>query len=152
MKIYMQFIRSSLLALTLITLPIFVSAGEKDAANDTLLSDALVVVERIVGVDAEGNKHTLYSEEDGRVYRLGNIEQAIHDMNARGIEAKGTFWSLQAVLSDTVYLMGNNSNPHPTQRTETKIPERLSLSVDNLRVTKDRVIAVYSTNCDNTSI
>ncbi|MCU7930325.1 MAG: hypothetical protein KZQ90_05955 [Candidatus Thiodiazotropha sp. (ex Codakia rugifera)] len=151
MKINMQFIRSSLLALTLLTLPIFVAAGEKDAANNTL-SDALVVVEKIVGVDAEGNKHTLYSEEDGRIYRLGNIEQAIHDMNARGIEAKGTFWSLQAVLSDTVYLMGNNSNPHPTQRTETKIPESLSLSVDNLRVTKDRVIAVYSTNCDNPSI
>ncbi|MCU7877979.1 MAG: hypothetical protein KZQ84_14470 [Candidatus Thiodiazotropha sp. (ex Lucinoma borealis)] len=151
MKINMQFIRSSLLALTLMTLPIFVAAGEKDAANNTL-SDALVVVEKIVGVDAEGNKHTLYSEEDGRVYRLGNIEQAIHDMNARGIEAKGTFWSLQAVLSDTVYLMGNNSNPQPTQRVETKIPESLSLSVDNLRVTKDRVIAVYSTNCDNTSI
>lgn len=151
MKINMQFIRSSFLALILMTLPIFVAAGEKDAADDTL-SDTLVVVEKIVGVDAEGNKHTLYSEEDGRVYRLGNIEQAIHDMNARGIEAKGTFWSLQAVLSDTVYLMGNNSNPQPTQRAETKIPESLSLSVDNLRVTKDRVIAVYSTNCDNTSI
>ncbi|MCU7906069.1 MAG: hypothetical protein KZQ76_09530 [Candidatus Thiodiazotropha sp. (ex Epidulcina cf. delphinae)] len=113
------------------------------------LSDALVVVEKIVGVDAQGHPHTLYNETDGSVYRLGNIDQIVYDMNARGITSKGTFRSLQAVLSDTVYLMGENNIPKPARRAETRIPESLSLSVNNLRVTKDRVIATYTAHCGN---
>lgn len=159
MKICMRFVRSSFLAVSLLTLPVVAISGEATDAKQEYgnkmtgnLSDALVVVERIVGVDAQGHSHTLYNEEDGRVYRLGNIDQAVHDMNARGIKSKGTFRSLQAVLSDTVYLMGENNIPRPAKRTETRIPESLSLSVNNLRITKDRVIAIYATNCENSPI
>ncbi len=158
MKIMMQFLTSSLTVLTMLFLSLQATADERAMPADGMtlassgLDDTLVIVNKIVGVDAKGNQHILYNEEDGRVYRLDNIEQAIHDMNAKGIGSKGTFWSLQAVLSDTVYLIGENSNPYPARRTETRIPENLPLAVENLRVTKDRVIAIYTTNCDNNSI
>ncbi|MES9972104.1 MAG: hypothetical protein ABW092_18885 [Candidatus Thiodiazotropha sp.] len=159
MKILMQLMTSSITALTLLFLPLQVTAEKGTAPVDGMslaslggLDDTLVIVNKIVGVDAKGNRHILYNEEDGRVYRLDNIEQAIHDMNAKGIDSKGSFWSLQAVLSDTVYLIGKNSNPYPAQRAETSIPANLPLAVENLRVTKDRVIAIYTTNCDNNSI
>ncbi len=159
MNSIVQFFASSVMALSLLYLPLSASADEMvrstngmaEVSSDSL-NDALVIVDRIVGVDAKGNQHILYDEEDGRVYRLDNIEQAIHDMNAKGVDTKGTFWSLQAVLNDTVYLMGKNNNPYPTQRVETAIPESLPLAVENLRITKDRVIAIYTTNCDNNSI
>ncbi|MEW8030462.1 MAG: hypothetical protein AB2792_15805 [Candidatus Thiodiazotropha sp.] len=159
MNTILRFFASSVMALSLLYLPLHVSADDAATSANGMtevssgsLDEALVIVDKIVGIDAEGNQHILYNEEDGRVYRLNNIEQAIHDMNAKGIDTKGTFWSLQAVLSDTVYLIGKNSNPYPAQRAETAIPESLPLAVENLRITKDRVIAIYTTNCDNNSI
>ncbi|MBT3094056.1 MAG: hypothetical protein AB2669_13535 [Candidatus Thiodiazotropha endolucinida] len=154
-----RFFASSVMALSLLYLPLTVSADDAATSINGMteissesLDETLVIVNKIVGVDAEGNEHILYNEDDGRVYRLNNINQAIHDMNAKGVDTKGTFWSLQAVLSDTVYLMGKNNNPYPAQRVETAIPESLPLAVENLRITKDRVIAIYTTNCDNNSI
>ncbi|MCU7941576.1 MAG: hypothetical protein KZQ87_02760 [Candidatus Thiodiazotropha sp. (ex Cardiolucina cf. quadrata)] len=159
MNTIVRFFASSVMALSLLYLPLTVSADDAATSINGMteissesLDETLVIVNKIVGVDAMGNEHILYNEEDGRVYRLGNIDQAIHDMNAKGVDTKGTFWSLQAVLSDTVYLMGKNNNPYPAQRVETAIPESLPLAVENLRITKDRVIAIYTTNCDNNSI
>jgi hypothetical protein len=159
MNIILHTIANSITALMFLILPFQVTAGDSATATDmkiqgssASMGDTLVIVNKVVGVDANGKQHILYNEENGRVYRLDNIEQSIHDLNARGIESKGTFRSLRAVLSDTVYLFGENSNPYPVQRIRTSIPESLALSVENLHVTKDRVIAVYTTNCDNNSI
>ncbi|MCU7921018.1 MAG: hypothetical protein KZQ95_22065 [Candidatus Thiodiazotropha sp. (ex Epidulcina cf. delphinae)] len=158
MKIYIQFVRSSFLAVSLLFLPICVTASEApdskkaESLSSGRLSDTLVIVEKIVGIDEQGNLHTLYNEEDGRVYRLDNIDQVVLDMNARGIKSKGTFRSLQVVLGKIVYLMGVNDNPQPVLRVATEIPERLPLAVDNLRITKDQIIAIYTTNCENAPI
>ena len=157
MRRYTDLIRFVVFTVCLLSLATAASADSlnnsaREEAMSAYRSDTLVVVERIVGIDAQGNAHTLYHEEDGRIYRLDNIDQAVHDLNARGINAKGTFRSLRAVLGETVYVMGKNSLPHPEQRAEAGIPESLSLAVNNLRITKDRVIAIYTTNCENLSI
>ncbi|MES9832673.1 MAG: hypothetical protein ABW139_10580 [Candidatus Thiodiazotropha sp. DIVDIV] len=114
--------------------------------------DTLVVVEKVIGIDVQGKKHTLYQEQDGKVYRLEDINQVVHDLNARGIKSKGSFRALQAVLGDRVYVMGKNNQPYPALRHETGIPESLGLAVDTVRVTKDLVTAIYSTNCQDFSI
>ncbi|MEW8505886.1 MAG: hypothetical protein AB2598_04230 [Candidatus Thiodiazotropha sp.] len=149
-------IATSLVALTLSILPLSAADKMTDASVGQTTydshADSLVIVDQILGIDSMGKQHVLYNEEDGRVYRLHNIEQAIHDLNARGITTKGSFRSLKAVLSDTVYLMGENSTPYPAKRSETSIPKFVTLSVEHLRVTKDRVIAIYSTNCDINAI
>ncbi|PUB77503.1 MAG: hypothetical protein DBP03_03520 [gamma proteobacterium symbiont of Ctena orbiculata] len=157
MKIKRLFIASSLVALTLAVLPFSAAAGETTGSSTAVtmpasLDDTLVIVDKILGVDATGKQRILYDEEHGRVYRLQNIEQAIHDMSARGIVSKGSYRSLRAVLNETVYLIGKNETPYPARRADTPIPEIVPLAVENLRVTKDRVIAIYTTNCDNSAI
>ncbi len=159
MKILLNYTICALSALGLALISLQAAAGNSMSPVDGMtmtsangMEDTLVIVDKIIGVDAEGTQHTLYDEENGRVYRLHNIDQAIHDLNARGIESKGTFRSLRAVLNDTVYVFAESSNPSPVQRTKTSIPESLALSVERVRVTKDRVIAIYTTNCDSSSI
>jgi hypothetical protein len=149
MKIKRPVVNAFLVALVLMVLPLSATA---DQPTSNHLNDTLVIVEKIMGIDELGNQYVLYNEEDGRVYRLRNIEQAIHDLSARGITSKGSFRSLEAVLSDTVYLMGENRTPYPAKRSATQIPETVKLSVEKLRVTKDRVIAIYTTNCSNSAI
>ncbi|MCG7960000.1 MAG: hypothetical protein JAY69_13155, partial [Candidatus Thiodiazotropha taylori] len=99
-----------------------------------------------------GHAHTLYQEEEGRIYRLDNVNQVVHDLNARGIKSKGSFHSLQAVLAERVFVMGKNNQPYPAERSEVGIPETYRLAVENLRVTKDRITAIYTTNCNDLSI
>ncbi|MES9992024.1 MAG: hypothetical protein ABW098_08725 [Candidatus Thiodiazotropha sp.] len=148
---------SFLVALALLMVPLWATAdkitgsfvGQMPPVN---LEDTLVIVDKIMGIDDQGNHHVLYNEANGRVYRLRNIEQAIHDLSARGIASKGSFRSLQAVLNDTVYLMGENRIPYPAQRSVTQIPQAVKLSVEKLRVTKDRIIAIYTTNCSHGAI
>ncbi|MES9940356.1 MAG: hypothetical protein ABW104_01525 [Candidatus Thiodiazotropha sp. 6PLUC2] len=156
MKHYTSLVRSFAIVVFGLLQVSLLSADEQVLGKADALSnhgpDTLVVVEKVVGLDAQGNTHTLYQEEDGRVYRLEDINQVVHDLNARGIKSKGSFRALQAVLGDRVYVMGKNRQPHPTLRHESGIPQSLELDVDSVRVTKDRVTAIYSTNCQGVSI
>ncbi len=120
---------------------------ENNCALANKPSNTLVVVEKITGSDDKGNSHTLYHNESGRRYRLDNIDQVVLDLNAHKIKLVGTFRSLQVVLGSTVYLTGIDDNLQPALRIATEIPERLPLAVDNLKITKDHVIAVYSISC-----
>jgi hypothetical protein len=43
--------------------------------------------------------------------------------------------------------MDRNQTPHPSTLADAGIEQKIDLSVDNIRVTKDRVIAIYTTNC-----
>lgn len=123
-----------------------------DTTPDGLKQDSLVIVTQIIGVDEQGRSQTLYSGENGRIYRLDNIDQAVHDLNGKAIRGKGTYRQLQAVLSDTAYVMDRNNTPHPATLSDAGIERKIELSVDNVRVTKDRVIAIYTTNCQTASL
>lgn len=114
--------------------------------------DSLVVVTQIIGIDEQGQTQVLYDGDSGRIYRLHNIDQAVHDLNGRAIRGKGTYRQLYAVLSDTAYVMDRNHTPRPTGLEEAGIEQKIALSVDNIRVTKDRVIAIYTTNCQTASL
>ncbi|MCG7866236.1 MAG: hypothetical protein B6D70_06380 [gamma proteobacterium symbiont of Stewartia floridana] len=126
--------------------------GSQQAEGVSHAPDTLVMVEKVIAYDADGEAHTLYQEEEGRIYRLDNVNQVVHDLNARGIKSKGSFHSLQAVLAERVFVMGKNNQPYPAERSEVGIPETYRLAVENLRVTKDRITAIYTTNCNDLSI
>ena len=109
--------------------------------------DSLVVVTQIFGIDEQGESKLLYNGESGRIYRLDNIDQAIHDLNGKSIRQKGTYRHIYAVLSDTTFVMDSNQTPRPSTLADAGIEQKIDLSVDNIHVTKDRVTAIYTTNC-----
>ncbi|MEW8626901.1 MAG: hypothetical protein AB2551_14185 [Candidatus Thiodiazotropha sp.] len=155
MKHYMILIQSILVLVFGMSQVSFLYAetlNAKQAEGVSQAPDTLVMVEKVIAIDANGQSHTLYQEEEGRIYRLDNVNQVVHDLNARGIKSKGSFHSLQAVLADRVFVMGKNSLPYPAERSEVGIPETYRLAVENLRVTKDRITAIYTTNCNDLSI
>lgn len=156
MNIYREFIRSSFLTVVLSSLPFLVSAvdvtppkGDQSSPSGKL-SNALIVVEKIMGTDEEGNSQTLYHDEEGLIYRLDNIDQVVLNIDAHKTKLIGTFRSLHAVLGNTIYLKGVSVDPQPTLRIATEIPERLPLAVDALKITENHVIAIYPTNCMKT--
>lgn len=155
MNMHIVLLRLVFFMVLALSFPVLVNANDiKHQQEETCVladkpSDTLVVVEKIMGSDDKGNSRTIYHDESGRRYRLDNIEQVVLDLNAHKINLVGTFRSLQAVLGSTVYLTGINDNLQPTLRIATEIPDRLPLAVDNLKITKDHVIAVYSMNCKN---
>ena len=125
---------------------------ENQAALSNKLSNTLVVVEKIMGSDEQGNSHTIYHYKNGRQYSLVDIEQVMLDLDANKIELEGTFRSLHAVLGSTVYLLGVSEFPQPALRIATEIPERIPLAVDNLKIAKDHVIVVYAAGCTKAPI
>lgn len=137
-------------AVPLIAISSVLSAAEMEAVDAG--EETLVVVKQITGLDEAGNSRVLFEGGSGRVYRLDNIEQAVHDMNSRGIPDKGTYHGLKAVLDETVYLVDQNKVPRPAQIEATDIEQVIDLSVDNIKVTKDRITAVYTNNCRSTQM
>ncbi|MCU7852347.1 MAG: hypothetical protein KZQ80_09045 [Candidatus Thiodiazotropha sp. (ex Monitilora ramsayi)] len=120
--------------------------------NGQANADSLVVVTKIIGIDEQGRSQVLYDGESGRIYRLDNIDQAVHDLNGKAIREKGTYRQLHAVLDDTVYVMDRNHAPHPARLEDAGVAQKIDLSVDNIRVTKDRVTAIYTSNCQTASL
>ena len=102
---------------------------------------------QIVGIDEQGESKLLFNGESGRIYRLDNIDQAVHDLNGKSIRQKGTYRHIYAVLSDTTFVMDSNQTPRPSTLADAGIEQKIDLSVDNIRVTKDQVTAIYTTNC-----
>ena len=153
MNRHILLLRLAVFMVLALSFPVLVTAiGIKQQQEETcaladMPSNTLVVVEKIMARDDKGNSHTIYHDESDRRYRLNNIEQVVLDLNAHKIKMVGTFRSLQAVLGSTVYLTGVDEDPHPILRIATEIPERLPLAVDNLKITKDHVIAVYPMDC-----
>ncbi|MCU7812408.1 MAG: hypothetical protein KZQ77_14435 [Candidatus Thiodiazotropha sp. (ex Notomyrtea botanica)] len=121
-------------------------------SNGQARADSLVVVKKIIGIDELGRSQVLYNGESGRIYRLDNIDQAVHDLNGKSIRGKGTYRQLQAVLDDTVYVMDQNRTPHPAKLEDAGVAQKVQLSVDNIRVTKDKVTAIYTSNCQTASL
>jgi len=158
MNMHILSFRLTFLVVALLSLPILVTAVEVNPPKESngaladKLSNTFVVVEKIIGSDDQGNLYTIYHYEGGRRYRLDDMDQVVLDLNAHKIKLEGTFWSLQAILGNTVYLMGVSDDLQPTLRIATEIPERLPLAVDNLKITKDHVLAVYTTNCNKEPI
>lgn len=158
MSARIRFFRFILIISSLLSLPLLVMAVEHNQSSDNQsllahkLSNTLVVVEKIMGSDDQGNSHTIYHYENGRQYRLDDIEQVMLDLDAQKIKLEGTFRSVHVVLGSTVYLMGVSELPQPTLRIATVIPERLPLAVDNLKIANDHIIVVYSTDCTETPI
>jgi hypothetical protein len=155
MKHYMIVIQSILVLLFALSQVSFLYAetiSEQQSGAVGQEPDTLVVVEKVVATDVHGASHTLYQEEDGRVYQLGNLNQVVDDLNAHGIKSKGRFHSLKAVLGEQVFVMGKNSQPYPARRSEVGIPETHRLAVESLKVTKDRITAIYSVNCNDLSM
>ncbi|MEW8693145.1 MAG: hypothetical protein AB2535_19090 [Candidatus Thiodiazotropha endolucinida] len=130
----------------------FTQTAVAGSMSDQRNWESLVVVTQIVGVDEQGRSQVLYNGESGRIYRLDNIDQAVHDLNGKAIREKGTYRQLYVVLDDTAYVMDRNHTPRPANLTEAGIERKIALSVDNIRVTKDRVIAIYTTNCQTASL
>lgn len=123
----------------------YVMAEETNVGAVT--SDTLVVVKQIVGLDQKSGEQVLYQEQSGRIYRLGNIEQAIRDLSAEGITQKGRYQKLKAVLGDWVFVMDANRSPRPVKLSDTNLRRSVEMDVTNLVVNKDNVIAIYSDNC-----
>lgn len=136
--------------LALCTLLLVLSFGQcigAETSEEGVNWNSLVVVTQIVGIDEQGKSKLLYNGESGRIYRLDNIDQAVHDLNGKSIRQKGTYRHIYAVLSDTAFVMDRNQTPRPSTLADAGIEQKIDLSVDNIRVTKDRVIAIYTTNC-----
>ncbi len=123
--------------------PVMAEETKVNAAAD----DTLVVVKQIFGTDPSGREHVLYQEPSGRIYRLDNIEQAVRDLNSKGIGEQGRYHKLRAVLGDTVFVMDLSHSPRPVPLSDTNLHRSVEMDVTNLVVNKDRVIAVYSENC-----
>jgi hypothetical protein len=158
MNTHKRFFRLTPIIVSLLCMPVLVIAAEPDqsdgkpGASSHKASSTLVVVEKIMGNDDQGNSHTIYHYEDGRKYSLVDLEKVMLDLDANKIKLKGTFRSLHAVLGSTVYLTGGNDLPQPILRIATEIPERIPLAVDNLKIAKDHVVVVYSKDCTKVSI